>query len=159
MIAPPRVCSQWRDRWWRGWGMAYPLIKEVWFQHIHATRWRATISSCPINCPQSIPGPHEAAIRNGARARGGAEGPLQQLAQEVSGTKVLSRDATDEGAPSGCLRHCDQSVHEFPTPGSREPGIPSQTRSLAVGRTLPAASCLDAAARAEPWLRAYHCRP
>src|SRR5882762_8116823 len=44
----------------------------------------------------------EAAIRNGARVLAVArqEGPLRQLAQEVSGTEVLSLDATDEGAPS-----------------------------------------------------------
>jgi hypothetical protein len=44
----------------------------------------------------------EAAIRNGARVLAVArqEGPLRQLAQVVSGTEVLSLDATDEGAPS-----------------------------------------------------------
>ncbi len=44
----------------------------------------------------------ESAIRNGARVLAVArqEGPLRQLAQEVSGTEVLSLDATDEGAPS-----------------------------------------------------------
>ena len=44
----------------------------------------------------------EAAARNGARVLAVArkEGPLTQLAQEVSGTEVLSLDATDEGAPS-----------------------------------------------------------
>ena len=44
----------------------------------------------------------EFAIRNGARVLAVArqEGPLRQLAQEVSGTEVLSLDATDEGAPS-----------------------------------------------------------
>jgi NADP-dependent 3-hydroxy acid dehydrogenase YdfG len=44
----------------------------------------------------------ESAIRNGARALAVArqEGPLRQLAQEVSGAEVLSIDATDEGAPS-----------------------------------------------------------
>ena len=44
----------------------------------------------------------EAAIREGARVLAVArqEGPLRQLAQEVSGTEVLSLDATDEGAPS-----------------------------------------------------------
>jgi NAD(P)-dependent dehydrogenase (short-subunit alcohol dehydrogenase family) len=44
----------------------------------------------------------EAAIRNGARVLAVArqERPLQQLAQEVHGTEVLSLDATDEGAPS-----------------------------------------------------------
>ena len=44
----------------------------------------------------------EAAIRNGARVLAVArqEGPLRRLAQEVSGTEVLSLDATDEGAPS-----------------------------------------------------------
>jgi NAD(P)-dependent dehydrogenase (short-subunit alcohol dehydrogenase family) len=41
----------------------------------------------------------EVAIRNGARVPA-VEGPLRQLAQEVSGTEVLSLDATDEGAPS-----------------------------------------------------------
>jgi NAD(P)-dependent dehydrogenase (short-subunit alcohol dehydrogenase family) len=44
----------------------------------------------------------EAAIRNDARVLAVArqESPLRQLAQEVSGTEVLSLDATDEGAPS-----------------------------------------------------------
>jgi len=44
----------------------------------------------------------EVAIRNGARVLVVArkEGPLRQLTQEVSGTDVLSLDATDEGAPS-----------------------------------------------------------
>jgi NAD(P)-dependent dehydrogenase (short-subunit alcohol dehydrogenase family) len=44
----------------------------------------------------------EAAIRSGARVLAVArqEGPLRQLAQEVSGTEVLSLDATDESAPS-----------------------------------------------------------
>jgi NAD(P)-dependent dehydrogenase (short-subunit alcohol dehydrogenase family) len=44
----------------------------------------------------------EAAIGNGARVLTVArrERPLRQLAQEVSGTEVLSLDATDEGAPS-----------------------------------------------------------
>jgi NAD(P)-dependent dehydrogenase (short-subunit alcohol dehydrogenase family) len=44
----------------------------------------------------------EAATRNGARVLAVArqEAPLQQLAQEVPGTQVLSLDATDEGAPS-----------------------------------------------------------
>jgi NAD(P)-dependent dehydrogenase (short-subunit alcohol dehydrogenase family) len=44
----------------------------------------------------------EAAARNGARVLAVArqEGPLRQLAQEVTGTDVLSLDATDEGAPS-----------------------------------------------------------
>jgi NAD(P)-dependent dehydrogenase (short-subunit alcohol dehydrogenase family) len=44
----------------------------------------------------------EAAIRNGARvlAVTRQEEPLRQLAQEVSGTEVLSLDAADEGAPS-----------------------------------------------------------
>ena len=44
----------------------------------------------------------EAGIRNGARVLAVArqEGPLRQLAQEVSGTEVLALDATDEGAPS-----------------------------------------------------------
>jgi len=43
----------------------------------------------------------EAAARNGARVLAVArqDGPLWQLAQEVPGTKVLSLDATDEGAP------------------------------------------------------------
>src|SRR5215472_17510239 len=43
----------------------------------------------------------EAAISNGARALAVArqEGPLRQLAQEVSGAEVLPLDATDEGAP------------------------------------------------------------
>jgi NAD(P)-dependent dehydrogenase (short-subunit alcohol dehydrogenase family) len=44
----------------------------------------------------------EAAIRNGARVLAVArrEAPLRQLAQEVSGTEVLSLDATEEDAPS-----------------------------------------------------------
>ena len=44
----------------------------------------------------------EAVVRNGARALAVArqQGPLRQLAQEVSDTEVLSIDATDEGAPS-----------------------------------------------------------
>ena len=44
----------------------------------------------------------EATTRNGARVLAVArqEGPLRQLAQEVSGIEVLSLDATDEGAPS-----------------------------------------------------------
>lgn len=44
----------------------------------------------------------EAAIRNGARVLAVArqEGPLRQLAQEVSGTEVLWLDATAEGAAS-----------------------------------------------------------
>jgi NAD(P)-dependent dehydrogenase (short-subunit alcohol dehydrogenase family) len=44
----------------------------------------------------------EAGIRNGARVLAVArqEGPLRQLAQEVSGTEILSLDATDERAPS-----------------------------------------------------------
>lgn len=43
-----------------------------------------------------------AGIRNGAQVLAVArqEGPLRQLAQEVSGIEVLSLDATDEGAPS-----------------------------------------------------------
>jgi NAD(P)-dependent dehydrogenase (short-subunit alcohol dehydrogenase family) len=44
----------------------------------------------------------EAAIRDGARVLAVArqEGPLRQLAQEVSGTEVLPLDATDESAPA-----------------------------------------------------------
>ena len=44
----------------------------------------------------------EAAIRNGARVLAVArqEGPLRQLAEQVSGAGILSLDATDEGAPS-----------------------------------------------------------
>jgi NAD(P)-dependent dehydrogenase (short-subunit alcohol dehydrogenase family) len=44
----------------------------------------------------------EAGIRNGARVLVVArqEGPLQQLAQEVSGVEVLALDAAEEGAPS-----------------------------------------------------------
>jgi NAD(P)-dependent dehydrogenase (short-subunit alcohol dehydrogenase family) len=44
----------------------------------------------------------EAAARNGARVLAVArqDGPLRQLAQEVSGTDVLSLDATEEAAPS-----------------------------------------------------------
>jgi NAD(P)-dependent dehydrogenase (short-subunit alcohol dehydrogenase family) len=44
----------------------------------------------------------ETGIRNGARVLAVArqEGPLRQLAREVSGAEVLSLDATDEGAPS-----------------------------------------------------------
>jgi NAD(P)-dependent dehydrogenase (short-subunit alcohol dehydrogenase family) len=44
----------------------------------------------------------EVALRNGAHVLAVArqEGPLRQLAQEVSGTEVLSLDATDEGAPT-----------------------------------------------------------
>jgi NAD(P)-dependent dehydrogenase (short-subunit alcohol dehydrogenase family) len=44
----------------------------------------------------------EAAIGSGARVLAVArqEGPLRQLAQEVSGTEVLSLDATDQGAPA-----------------------------------------------------------
>ena len=44
----------------------------------------------------------EAGIRNGARVLAVArqEGPLRQLAQEVSGAEVLALDATEEGAPS-----------------------------------------------------------
>jgi NAD(P)-dependent dehydrogenase (short-subunit alcohol dehydrogenase family) len=44
----------------------------------------------------------EAGIRNGARVLAVArqEGPLRQLAEEVSGVEILSLDATDEGAPS-----------------------------------------------------------
>lgn len=44
----------------------------------------------------------EAAIREGARVLAVArdEGPLRQMAQEVSRTEVLSLDATDEDAPS-----------------------------------------------------------
>ena len=44
----------------------------------------------------------EAAIGSGARVLAVArqEGPLRQLAQEVSGTEVLSLDAADEGAPA-----------------------------------------------------------
>ncbi len=44
----------------------------------------------------------EAGIRNGARVLAIArqEGPLRKLAEEVSGTQVLSLDATDECAPS-----------------------------------------------------------
>jgi NAD(P)-dependent dehydrogenase (short-subunit alcohol dehydrogenase family) len=44
----------------------------------------------------------EAATRNGARVLAAArqQGPLRQLAQEVSGTEVLSLDATDAGAPA-----------------------------------------------------------
>jgi NAD(P)-dependent dehydrogenase (short-subunit alcohol dehydrogenase family) len=44
----------------------------------------------------------EAARRSGARVLAVArqEGPLRRLAREVSGTEVLSLDATDEGAPA-----------------------------------------------------------
>ena len=44
----------------------------------------------------------EAGIRNGALVLAVArqEGPLRQLAHEVSGTEVLALDATEEGAPS-----------------------------------------------------------
>jgi NAD(P)-dependent dehydrogenase (short-subunit alcohol dehydrogenase family) len=44
----------------------------------------------------------EAGIRNGARVLAVArqEGPLRQLSQEVSGTEILSLDATAEAAPS-----------------------------------------------------------
>jgi len=44
----------------------------------------------------------EAAVREGARVLAVArqEGPLRQLAQEVSGTDVLSLDAGDEAAPA-----------------------------------------------------------
>jgi NAD(P)-dependent dehydrogenase (short-subunit alcohol dehydrogenase family) len=44
----------------------------------------------------------EAGIRYGARVLGAArkEGPLRQLAQEVSATEVLALDATEDGAPS-----------------------------------------------------------
>lgn len=44
----------------------------------------------------------EAAIRDGGRVLAVArqKGPLQQLAQEVSGVEVLSLDATDEAAPA-----------------------------------------------------------
>jgi NAD(P)-dependent dehydrogenase (short-subunit alcohol dehydrogenase family) len=44
----------------------------------------------------------ETAIRNGARVLAVArrEGPLQQLAEEVPGTEILSLDATDEAAPA-----------------------------------------------------------
>jgi NAD(P)-dependent dehydrogenase (short-subunit alcohol dehydrogenase family) len=44
----------------------------------------------------------EAGIRNDARVLAVArqEGPLRQLAQEVSGAEILSLDATDEGAAS-----------------------------------------------------------
>jgi NAD(P)-dependent dehydrogenase (short-subunit alcohol dehydrogenase family) len=44
----------------------------------------------------------EAGIRYGARVLAVArqEGPLRQLAQEVSGTEVLALDATEKGAPS-----------------------------------------------------------
>ncbi len=44
----------------------------------------------------------EGAAGNGARVLAVArqEGPLRQLTQEVSGTEILSLDATDEGAPS-----------------------------------------------------------
>ena len=44
----------------------------------------------------------EAGIRSGARVLAVArqQGSLRQLAREVSGTEVLSLDATDEGAPS-----------------------------------------------------------
>lgn len=43
----------------------------------------------------------EAAIRNGARVLAVArqEGPLRQLANDVSGTEILSLDATHDGAP------------------------------------------------------------
>jgi NAD(P)-dependent dehydrogenase (short-subunit alcohol dehydrogenase family) len=44
----------------------------------------------------------EAAAQSGARVLAVArnEGPLRQMAQDVSGIEVLSLDATDEGAPS-----------------------------------------------------------
>jgi len=44
----------------------------------------------------------EGAAGNGARVLAVArqEGPLRQLSQEVSGTEILSLDATDEGAPA-----------------------------------------------------------
>jgi NAD(P)-dependent dehydrogenase (short-subunit alcohol dehydrogenase family) len=44
----------------------------------------------------------EAGIRNGARVLGVArhEGPLRQLAQEISGAQILALDARDEGAAS-----------------------------------------------------------
>jgi NAD(P)-dependent dehydrogenase (short-subunit alcohol dehydrogenase family) len=44
----------------------------------------------------------EAGVRNGARVLAVArqEGPLRQLADEVTGIEILALDATDEGAPS-----------------------------------------------------------
>jgi NAD(P)-dependent dehydrogenase (short-subunit alcohol dehydrogenase family) len=44
----------------------------------------------------------EAGVRNGARVLAVVrqEGPLRQLAQEISGTEVLAMDATEEGAPA-----------------------------------------------------------
>ena len=44
----------------------------------------------------------EEGIRNGARVLAVArqEGPLKQLAEEISGAQILTLDATDEGAPS-----------------------------------------------------------
>lgn len=44
----------------------------------------------------------EVGIRNGARVLAVArqEGPLRQLAQQVSGAETLALDATEEGAPS-----------------------------------------------------------
>jgi NAD(P)-dependent dehydrogenase (short-subunit alcohol dehydrogenase family) len=54
----------------------------------------------------------EGAARNGARVLAVArqEGPLRQLAQEVSGTEVLSLDATDEGAPSKVFDVCQPDI-------------------------------------------------
>jgi NAD(P)-dependent dehydrogenase (short-subunit alcohol dehydrogenase family) len=44
----------------------------------------------------------EAGVRNGARVLAVArqEGPLRQMAQEVTGVEILALDATDESAPS-----------------------------------------------------------
>src|SRR5258708_3651850 len=101
----------------------------------------------------------EAAARNGARVLAVArkEGPLRQLAQEVSDTEVLSLDATDEGAPSkvfGVLQPdilvlCggafppaaplhEQSWHEFAVNWESDVKIAFHFFKAALSRPLPA---------------------
>jgi NAD(P)-dependent dehydrogenase (short-subunit alcohol dehydrogenase family) len=101
----------------------------------------------------------EAAARNGARVLAVArkEGPLRQLAQEVSGTEVLPLDATDEGAPSkvfdvlqpDILVLCggafppaaplqEQSWHEFAVNWESDVKIAFHFFKAALSRPLPA---------------------
>ena len=101
----------------------------------------------------------EAAARNGARVLAVArkEGPLRQLAGEVSGTEVLSLDATDEGTPSkvfdrlqpDILVLCggafpplaplhEQSWHEFAVNWESDVKIAFHFFKAALSRPLPA---------------------
>ena len=101
----------------------------------------------------------EAATSNGAHVLAVARqaGPLRQLAEEVSGTEVLSLDATDEGAPSrvfnvlqpDILVLCagafppavplyEQSWHEFAVNWETDVKIAFHFCKAALSRPLPA---------------------